>query len=256
MTTKTPMPTLATIRLRCADPAAQSAFYREVLGMRARADGTVGYGEGQAGLLFEPARAPYAPAPRDLYWKIALSVPDLDLACRQLRARGVEVGTPHQVGDIAYLAHFRDPEGFTVELIDHWFQGDRPADARDTERLGGGPCLNLLTLRAAEIAPVEAAVAAMGMNRLSIVPAPTLGFDLHFYAFTDEVPPNPDPRAIENRTWVYRRPYTVLEIQHLKEAGGLARPEPGAGGYAGASVRGLPPGSQGARFGFEPVRQA
>lgn len=244
------MPVLSTICLRCSDPAAQRAFYCDMLGMRTRADGSVGYGAGQAGLLFEPAETPYAPSPRDLYWKIALSVPDLDRAVRELGARGVAVGAPRQVGDIAYLAHLRDPEGFTVELLDHWFQGERPAGLAATEALGGGPSLNLLTLRAAEIAPADTAVRAMGMRQLSVMPAPALGFDLHFYAFTGEVPP--DPLAVENRSWVYRRPYTVLEIQHPAGSGDILGPRPGAAGFAGALVRGETTGPLATGLGFAP----
>lgn len=40
------------------------------------------------------------------------------------------------------------------------------------------------------------------------------GFDLFFLAWTLEEPPLPhNLRAVENREWVYQRPYTTLEIQ-------------------------------------------
>jgi len=206
--------------------------------MRKRADGTIGYADEEAGLLFEAAELPYRPSPQDLYWKIALAVPNLDLAHRQLTEKGIEVQAPRQVGDVAYLAHLQDPEGFTIELLDYWFEGDRPTEVSETQRLGGGPCLNLLTLRAADIGPVDRSVKALGMAPLSVVPVPRGGFTLYFYAFTDDEPPNADLLAVENRTWVYQRPYTVLEVQHVSGAGRMKRPQIHEAGYAGTLVSG------------------
>lgn len=232
------MPAIEAVRLRCSDPDTQTQFYCNVLGMRKRANGTIGYTDKEAGLLFEAAELPYRPSPQDLYWKIVVAVPDIDLAHRQLTQKGIAVQAPRQVGDVAYLAHLQDPEGFTIELLDHWFEGGRPTEASETQRLGGGPCLNLLTLRALDIGPVDRSVKALGMTPLSVVPVPTGGFTLYFYAFTDERPPSPNLLALENRTWVYQRPYTVLEIQHLSGAGRMKRPQTQEGGYAGTLVSG------------------
>ncbi len=234
------MPAIDAIRLRCSDPEAMARFYCDILGMRERADRTIGYADEEAGLLFEAAEAPYHPSRNDLYWKIALAVPNIDFAYRQLTEQGLEVQVPRQVGDVAYLAHLTDPEGYTIELLDHWFQGDRPPEKIDTRRLGGGPCLNLLTLRAVDIDPVDRSIKAMGMTPLSIVPVPKAGFTLYFYAFTDERTPNVDLLAVENRTWVYQRPYTVLEIQHVGGAGPLKQPNAHEGGYGGTLISGMP----------------
>lgn len=233
------MPKIDTICLRCSDPDAQRQFYGDALGMQERADGAIGYGAGEAGLVFEAADSPYRPSPSDLYWKIALAVPNIDVAHQQLTEKGIEIGAPHQFGDIAYLAHFKDPEGFTIELIDHWFQGHRPVQDVDTQRLGGGPCLNLLTLRAVDIDPVESSCNAFGMRPLSIAPVPNHGFTLYFYALTGERPPNPDLYAVENRTWVYQRPYTVLEIQHVYGRRPMTRSHAHEGGYGGVSISGM-----------------
>ena len=42
-----------------------------------------------------------------------------------------------------------------------------------------------------------------------------LWFDLHFLAYTDETLPNPDVTAVENREWLWKRPYTTLEFQQI-----------------------------------------
>ena len=43
---------------------------------------------------------------------------------------------------------------------------------------------------------------------------PNFGFTLYFLADQRESPPQPDLEAVENRPWLWRRPYTVLELQH------------------------------------------
>ncbi len=118
------MPKFETLILYVANPEAQREFYCSILGMTDQGDGRIGYSPDEVSLKFLKANTSYAPQPSDLYWKIALSVPDIDLACEQLNKRGVSCSKPDQFRDIGYLAHFQDPESFTVELIDHWFKGD------------------------------------------------------------------------------------------------------------------------------------
>eukprot|EP00903_Cladosiphon_okamuranus_P001171 g1169.t1 len=225
------MPGIDRIILRSRDPQAQIAFYCRVLGMTLFVDRTVGYPGKGARLSFLPADTAYESAAEDLYWKIALAVPDLDLAYRQLRADGITVGEPEQFADIGYLAHFRDPEGFTIELIAHCFQGETSPIPVDPERFGGGATLNLLTLRCRSEELIAEKCEGWGMKRLAIMPVERFGFTLHFYAFTEEDPPSPDPEAIENRSWVYQRPYTVFEVQHRPSLERIAQSAPGAAGY-------------------------
>lgn len=187
-------------------------------------------------LMFTQSETPYCPQPSDLYWKIAISVPNIELAYQQLLARGARVSEPQQFRDVGYLAHITDPEGFSVELIEHWFQGDRPSNVFDETLLGGGPHISLLTLRTADIASVERDLLKAGMKPLGVQPVEPYGFTLYFYGFTRETPPQPDLTAIENRTWLYRRPYTVLEIQHVHGLDAETHPPNHAGGFAGVTV--------------------
>lgn len=231
------MPRLDTLTLRVRDPEAQRRFYRDILGMTDRGEGRVGYAEGEMAIHFAKAETAYAPRPTDLYWKIAISVPNLDLAVGQLRARGIAVTPPRQFQDVAYLAHVTDPEGFTIELLDHWFEGERPEETHDTTRLGGGPHLGLLTLRTTDIDAVAPELLGWGMRPLSVQNVSTHGFTLYFYAFTNEAPPDPDLAAIENRAWVYQRSYTVLEVQHVHGLDAETHPSKGASGFGGVVLR-------------------
>ena len=157
------------------------------------------------------AQLPCEPSPHDRYWKIALAVPDIELACRQLAERGVDISQPQQFKNIGYLVHFKDPEGFSIELIDHAFIGERCIEPVDQNKLGGGAHFNLLTLRTASIEKARQICVAWGMVPLSIQPVEDYGFTLYFFAFTDELPPSSDLQAIENLSLIHisepTRPY-------------------------------------------------
>ncbi len=231
------MAQIRTLTLRVQDVAAQRRFYCDVLGMSDLGDGRVGYGGAQAALRFLPAAHPYDPQPDDLYWKIALSVPDIELARTQLTRAGVPCSTARQFRDVGYLAQATDPEGFSIELLDHHFQGQRPDGwPVDPDRLGGGAHLSLVTLRWGDIGEIAPQIAALGLVPLSVQPVLPYGFTLYFYADTDEQPPNPDLTALDNRSWVYQRPYTVLEIQSVKGLTTPRRPHMAQAGYAGLSL--------------------
>ena len=233
------MPKIEWITLTCRAPEAQRRFYCDVLGMKDWGDGSVGYGGEEARLKFEQATVSYCGSADDLYWKIALAVPDLDLACQQLAGKGVKVSAPEQFRDIGYLAHSEDPEGFAVELIAHCFKGERSPKDTKPGKLGGGPALNLLTLRCRETAAMFERCDALGMKLLAIMPVEAFGFTLYFFAFTEEDPPSSDPLAIQNRSWLYQRPYTVLEFQHRPSLEATRLPGAGQAGYRETVVTGL-----------------
>ncbi len=194
---------------------------------------TVGYGGVQASLRFHQSDLSYSPRATDLYWKIAISVPNIQLAHQQLTEKGIEVSEPTQFKDVGYLAHFKDTEGFTIELIEHWFKGNRPAITTDKKVLGGGPHLNLLTLRSNHIQEVTSQFSQLGMKLLSIQPVESHRFTLYFFAFTDESPPDLNAYAVVNREWVYQRDYTVLEIQYLHDRPEIRQRQSDSAGYIG-----------------------
>ncbi|CUK11797.1 lactoylglutathione lyase [Ruegeria denitrificans] len=228
---------LSAVLLRVANPGQLTGFYTEVLGMTARAQGPncrVGYVGQDADLLLMPGGGGYTHDGGQRYWKIGITVPDVDLAVSHLRAKGVEVSDPKQFLDIGYLCHLKDPEGFVVELLQHDFQGNRPENAADPADPFAKACIGQITLRTGDIAAEDAFCRAQGMRLLSVQDVAKYGFDLHFYAFTDDQPPNPDLWSVENREWLWKRPYTTLEFQHL--AGAQFAPAPD---YRGLEVQGL-----------------
>lgn len=214
------MKRLSGVQLQVQDPERLARFYSDVLGMNARSGNggwRAGYAGADADLVLQPGGRPVPHSREERYWKIGICLPDLDTACEQLRQKGVEVSAPHQFRDIGYMAHLHDPEGFAIELLQHDFQGCRPDGAGDPALpLGGGAHLGQITLRTGDIA-AELAMRA-DMTLLAVQEVAEFGFDLHFLAYTDETPPDPDLRAVANRPWLWKRPYTTLEFQHIAGA--------------------------------------
>ena len=226
------MPRLSGIRLSVSNPAELANFYVDYLGMTATQDGEkwrVGYPGSDADLIFLPGGAPYSHSRSDDYWKIGITLPNVDIAHAQLNAAGIDVSTPNQFRDIGYMCHLSDPAGFQIELLQHDFAPNRPMSAGDARLpLGGGAVIGQVTLRSGENVTLPAPYADLGLRRLSVQPVRDLGFTLHFWAFTSDAPPNPDLEALENREWLWRRPYTTLEIQSVD--GLNPRPNPAYGG--------------------------
>jgi len=228
---------LSSLSLNVNDPERLSVFYRDILGMRPMQSG-LGYSGIGVELCLNKLSDPagYHPGPVDRYWKIAITLPDLDLAVAWLRGHDVDVSNPHQFRDIARMAHLRDPEGHVIELIQHEFEDTQPRKKGDPNLpLGGGAEIGLITLRTADIETELTQYQSLGMKYLSRQALTDIGFDLYFLACTDEVQPDPDVNAVANREWLWQRPYTVLEFQHLLNASEVQMPQEGQPGYAGIS---------------------
>ena len=229
------MTRLSGLRLRVADPAGLARFYARYFGMAARPDPLgwrVGYAGQDADLILLPGGAPYVHQQTHRYWKIGVTLPNVDIAVAQLCGAGIAVSDPKQFIDIGYMAHLTDPEDFVIELLQHDFEGHRPQDAGDPDLpLGGGAHVGQITLRTGDIEAELQQFASMQL--LSIQDVPQYGFDLHFLAYTDDTPPNPDLTAVENREWLWKRPYTQLEFQHI--AGQAFEEDPA---FAGLEITG------------------
>ncbi len=236
---------LCGVQLNVIAPEALSQFYVECLGMEVHPMGDawrLSYPHQDSYLSITRAEqaVPYAAGRLDEYWKIGITVPNLDRAYAQLTGKGIPVSAPKQFKDIGYLAHVTDPEGFHIELLQHTFKGEPLTEKGVPQKplhkpLGGSATLAHITLRTTDI---EADLAyyqqECGMSLLSVQPVSEYGFTLYFLAHTDEQPPNPDLEAVENRPWLWQRPYTMLELQHLTLDGHqIKKTEAGSCGYAG-----------------------
>ena len=162
----------------------------------------------------------YVPKPsQDVYWKIGLSLADVDTARSQLMSHGVDVTQPRQFRDIGYLCHLSDPFGYSIELLQRDFQSNFCSERikcflNPTFALRQQTHVGQITLRVSDIKEsLRFYESSIGMKLLSRQNIPDL-FDLYFLACTDEKPPSDDVNAVEIREWLWKRPYTTLELQY------------------------------------------
>ncbi len=221
--------------LRVKDPEELVDFYERTLGMHNfgnREHPLLGYDAEQCLLeLTGGARREYVAEPDAPYWKIGITLRDLDTAVEHLRGAGHPVSAPRQFGDIGYMSHLRDPHGFSIELLQQGFEGQAKNAGRD-HPVGGQATLAHITLRVNDIAAAQDLCEThLGMRLISVQPVNEYGFCLNFYGWSDEPLPVPDLEAVENREWLWARPYALLELQHVF-AGGV-KPEVTGEGQAG-----------------------
>jgi len=187
------------------------------------------------------------------YWKIGITLADVDLAAARLAAAGIETTQPAQFEDIGYLCHLRDPDGHAIELLQHRFLANHePVEADPGLELGSAPTLGQITLR---VADADASLGfyrdGLGLTLLSRQPVPRHRFTLFFLAATKDRPPLDDLDAVGNREWLWQRPYTVLELQHRWDRSDTAYApgRPGAMGFQGIEFAGTDALDRAARLG-------
>lgn len=149
------------------------------------------------------------------YWKYSIAVPNLRLAREHLISQGINIGSPFEVKNIAYLCHFTDPDGYCIELIQHYFTNN------SRKRLSSSssfqeclPTLNLSTLRVKQIDESLAFYTKLGMRLVSRQKVAGRNMHLYFLSFNMESPPSSDIDSLRVREWLWQRPYTLLELQH------------------------------------------
>ncbi len=246
---------LARNRLRVFRPAELTAFYERVLGMRNFGEISkplLGYDPNQTVLeLHGGANQPLVPSKRDFYWKIGITLRDLDHAVAFIRQSGWPVSDPIQFAEIGYLCHLRDPDGFVIELLQQGFEGNQ-TDAGKGHPVGGQATLAHITLRINHLdQALTHCTERLGLQLVSIQPVPDYGFSLYFLAGTNEKRPVDDLKAVANREWLWKRPYSLLELQHFPE-GGVESPllEESEPGFLGLALE------RGATLGLEFLQPA
>ncbi|CAF1047264.1 unnamed protein product [Didymodactylos carnosus] len=167
---------------------------------------------------------------RGVYWKIGVTLRDVDLAVDILQKKNVHVSNGKQFEDIGYLCHLSDPNDFTIELLQHDFKQNfrKPQPDTNFPELKQPACIGQITLNVSDIKKTLTFYEQiLGMKLLSIQDVSQYGFKLYFLAWTDEEPPKKresnDKRdnytwdlydATQNREWLWKRPYTTIELKH------------------------------------------
>ena len=228
-TTKMMNRRLDRLTFRVPDAIACLAFYKDILGMSDMTmkdkTNTIGYNQSGLKLSFQESSLCKSrqSTSSDAYWKIGITVKNLDHAVGFLRLQGILVSKPVQFLDIGYLCSLRDPAGLSIELLQQGFGGDHEdisslSSQEDFHPIGGQATLAHITIRTTNLPQIQKwSEESMGMRLLSIQPVAAYGFTLYFYSWSKDVLPKPnDLNAVENRPWLWARPYALLEFQHLE----------------------------------------
>jgi len=152
-----------------------------------------------------------------VYWKIGIGLEDVKLGQQNILAAGTSVTSPRQFQEIGYLCHLNDPAANSLELLQNTFEKNFVKPEPQNEFALGQPGkIGQITIRSSDIEKTLLLYqTVLGMKLLSIQPVTQYGFTLYFLAYTDDVPPNTNNlEAVENREWLWQRPYTTLEIQY------------------------------------------
>ncbi len=215
--------------LRVRDLSLLREFYCQMLGMTDFGSGEnplLGFDAAHCLLELHPgAKRERATGSQNFYWKTGITVRDLDEAVDFLRRNGWAVTAPKQFRDIGYMSHLTDPEGFIIELLQHGFEAStQPPMSVDElagntvggHEIGGQATLAHITLRVNHIDRARNYCEnVLGMRLMSVQPVDDYGFCLYFYTWSKEPLPLADLRAVENRPWLWARPYALLELQHV-----------------------------------------
>lgn len=82
----------------------------------------------------------------NVYWKIGLSLPDVALACKKLSQNGISTAPPRQFLDIGFLCDLTDPNGYSIELLQHDFQSNFKEIIPNASPLGQKASIGMLKL--------------------------------------------------------------------------------------------------------------
>jgi len=213
------------IVFRVKNPKDLAKWYQNVLGMKITNENgddskwLCEYeGQGARVKLIQGSGSAFKADRGSVYWKIGLALPDVDLAREKISSKGTSVSLPSQFKDIGYLCHCADPDGFSIELLQHTFEENfvKPQIQQDLA-LGQKGLIGQITLRCSDIEKsLKFYQDLIGMKLLSIQDqVKDYGFTLYFLAFTREDAPLPDLESPKIREWLWQRPYTTLELQYI-----------------------------------------
>lgn len=237
---------IRTQNLRVRDFGGLPEFYCGLLGMQSIQEApdheaaetlVLGFDPDQCSLVFRKANvSPFTARPNDFYWKIGITLQNLNAAVAFLRDNEINVTDPRQFRDIGYMSKITDPNGFIIELLQQSFEGSEKV-VPEGHPVGAQATLAHITLRVTDIASAKDYFGKkLGMRLMSVQPVEDFDFCLYFYSWSDEELPNSDLFSVANREWLWARPYTLIELQHLQSTGASvnksASTESGFDGFA------------------------
>jgi len=158
--------------------------------------------------------------PKSGYWKVGLGLRDVNAAVDHFRGKGFNVDPGAQFVDVGYLTAMSDPNGYSIELLQHDFEGNfsKPAtsDGLLSQPRDVPPSVGQITIRctnAKRTCQFYQNVLCMKLLCTEI-PGNKFPFTLYFFAYTDDEPLSANLSDVVNREWLYKKRYCQIEVQH------------------------------------------
>lgn len=211
------------LKLTVSDLSTSLSFYQNILGAVCLSKTTdsivLEFGPGQTQLVLqEKKNLHYQPSYQDRYWKIGLTLHDLDMACDCLSQLGVPFSGPSQFVDIGYLSHLQDPDGYTIELLQTTFKDQTKVSVTTHPQhpLKQQTQFAHISLRVKDIqAALSFYQEQLKMTLCGWMSAHDYQFSLYFLGDCHLQAPNQNLEAVENRPWLWQRKTTFIELQHV-----------------------------------------
>eukprot|EP00403_Amphidinium_massartii_P007863 CAMPEP_0178371624 /NCGR_PEP_ID=MMETSP0689_2-20121128/924_1 /TAXON_ID=160604 /ORGANISM="Amphidinium massartii, Strain CS-259" /LENGTH=313 /DNA_ID=CAMNT_0019991503 /DNA_START=29 /DNA_END=966 /DNA_ORIENTATION=- len=167
------------------------------------------------------------------------------------RLQGQLVG---DTGDIGFVGHFSDPDGYCLEALQDCMECDFVAPAKPPENTlrAEVPVLGQLKINSKQPEQLlRFYCEGLGMKLVNKMDISRFGLTLFFLAFTDEEPPE-GLDSVRSRTWLWKAQFSQLEIQYwhsFEKDQALRIPPPEATlGFAGFTFVCEDPATAGARL--------
>lgn len=175
-----------------------------------QAELTLGGGGSKLRLIHSPhLNAPYSSQKDQCYWKIGLTVSNLENTLTQLSKQGINATRPQQFLDIGYLCHLSCPDGYIIELL-QFTAKDSPLSqnhrfdkqwAHITFRVSdGNVSINFFR-------------ETLALSLIETIAVAPYHFDLYFLSENQDKRPKLTTIG-EKRHWLWTRPNTLIELQH------------------------------------------
>ncbi|MDP0563330.1 MAG: hypothetical protein QS721_13790 [Candidatus Endonucleobacter sp. (ex Gigantidas childressi)] len=196
-------------------------FYVDILGMENFSTNNTmifGFNRNSCYICFhKKCVKPYTSTSNDFYWKIGITLKNLDVAVNYLCEKNIAISAPVQFKKIGYMSKITDPKGFIIELLQQGFLGHEEKVYDNAHPIGSQGTLAHITLRINDLEKSQTYFEKkLNMRLMSIQAVEEFEFCLYFYSFSNEVLPNKDLNSVKNREWLWRRPYTFIELQHIQ----------------------------------------
>ena len=108
------------------------------------------------------------------YWKVGFALHDVNHAVKYLQTKGIDVSEGNQFLDVGFLTHMKDPQGYSIELLQRTFEENFKSSENTSDLLSQPleiiPVIGQITLRVFDASRSISFYESLGMKVICIEP--------------------------------------------------------------------------------------